>query len=82
MDEIRQLSPTLSGTKLEVRVSIWDWHFLERKAGYAKCVIYSSVVNLRFLGGPIRTFKPGKQFNVQVIVILLKGAQNLLMKIM
>ena len=66
MDEIKLLSPTLAGTKLKVSASIWDWHFLESKVGHTTTTIYTSAVNIRFLGGPIMVFKPGKPLDIQV----------------
>lgn len=67
MEEIREvLGDDIADTDVYVHANVYDWYGIETQSysGYAK--IISSVPQMRFLGGKIRTFKPGHFLNVHV----------------
>jgi len=66
LDDIRNLTSRLAGTTLRVSATVWDWDHLEEKSNTASTVIIESGAFIKFLGGKVRTFKPGQPFNVYV----------------
>ena len=68
MSEIREHTSDLPGTKLKVTAKVNDWYELEEQPGYGTTEIVADTYRIRFLGGKVRTFKPGTAFEVYVSV--------------
>ena len=66
LDDIRNVTSTLVGSVLRVTATIWDWEFLEEKTNVATSTVIDSGAYIRFLGGAVRTFKPGQSLDVYV----------------
>ena len=68
MSEIKEHTSDLPGTKLKVTATVYDWYELEEQPGYGTTEIVADTYRIRFLGGKVRTFKPGTAFEVYVSV--------------
>ena len=68
MSEIKKHTSQLAGTKLKATVTVKDWYEIEVQPGKGTTHIIEDTFRIRFLGGKVRTFKPGTAFNVYVSV--------------
>lgn len=66
MSEIEKHSSDLPGTKLKATVTVKDWYEIEVQPGKGTTEIIADKYRIRFLGGKVRTFKPGTAFEVYV----------------
>lgn len=66
LEDIANFTKKLVGTELFIRAIVWDFYYEMDRVGQGKALIMDDVVRLRFLGGPIRVFKPGVPFDVYV----------------
>ena len=66
LEEMREFVQYLAGTELMVTASLQHWFGLEPKTGTSYSWIYSSTPHIKFVGGRVRTFKPGHPLNVYV----------------
>jgi hypothetical protein len=46
--------------------TLYDYYYLESLTGTAVTHVYKDGIKLAVLGRPVRTFKPGVPFNIQV----------------
>ncbi|XP_074646935.1 CD109 antigen-like [Tubulanus polymorphus] len=76
MDELRYVTGTdeLENHEVWVNATVRDWFLLENQTSWAYSYIYGSEVHLTFLGGKVRTFKPGMIFTAYLAVARLDGA--------
>lgn len=51
-------------------ITVQDWFFNMTQLGYASTIIFSSEIKLRWVGDPIRTFKPDTTFAATVSIII------------
>jgi len=67
MSEVLAVNPDLPGTELVVHAAILDWYGLEYKDdAVAYCFVQKRGYKIEFLGGNVRTFKPGSRFPAYV----------------
>ena len=66
LDQIEKCTNKLAGTKLKISASVTDWHLLHTREAVSYTHIYSSEMKYKFVGGLVRTFKPGAVFPVYV----------------
>ena len=71
MDELKRAAGgNIADREIHVNISIFDWNLLINRTGSASAYVYSRKITLKFLGDPIRTFKPGMPFKVYVSSLL------------
>ena len=56
--------------------TLYDYYYLESLTGTAVTHVYKDGIKLAVLGRPVRTFKPGIPFNIQVHIRLSKFKCN------
>ncbi|ESO98375.1 hypothetical protein LOTGIDRAFT_231429 [Lottia gigantea] len=78
MEEIKELSGrrmigSLVDSELLFHVNVSDWDSGENRTGKASTIIFDSKIKLRWIGDPIRTFKPDSVLKVAVAVTNFDG---------
>ncbi|XP_046585013.1 LOW QUALITY PROTEIN: murinoglobulin-1-like [Haliotis rubra] len=79
IEEIRQLADriipgqNLVDCELVMSVNVSDWHSGLNRTGVASTIIFNSNVKLKWVGGPVRTFKPNSIITVAVAVMKYDG---------
>ncbi|KAH9502244.1 hypothetical protein Btru_070510 [Bulinus truncatus] len=64
---------SLAGNEFMFFANITDWYSGLNRTGWASTILYEDEIKLNWVGGNIRTFKPGSLFKVQVAVSHFDG---------
>ncbi|CAG5133427.1 unnamed protein product, partial [Candidula unifasciata] len=64
---------TLVDSEVTFFANVTDWYSGINRTGWASTIIYSNKIKLRWIGGNVRTFKPGSILKVQVAVSQYDG---------
>ena len=78
MDEIQEMvsksnlkkidRSSAANLELHVKAQVHDWYLLQNQTGEAISVIYGRHVDMKLLGDPSRTFKPGFPVSIYVSI--------------
>ncbi|XP_064641488.1 CD109 antigen-like isoform X2 [Lineus longissimus] len=76
LDELRYAAQTnnIFGYEIFVNVSISSWWYLQNMTGWAYSYIYSSEIELNFLGNEVVPFKPGMMFSCYLAASRMDGS--------
>ena len=66
IEEISEYTDRLPGTVIDVTATVMDVQSLQTRSETTQTVIKDRSIYVEFLGGPVRTFKPGVPFVVYV----------------
>ena len=68
MAELTEINDDTRPVEKEIHVSVrvFDWFLMENQTGFSICIIHSHRVEMKLLGDPSRTFKPGYPITVYV----------------
>ncbi|VDD75471.1 unnamed protein product [Mesocestoides corti] len=69
--------PSLANMDVWANVSVTNWWEGETRGGWAFTQIFSANSNIKFLGGDVRSYKPGMYFTAYMVIFTADGQQPL-----
>ncbi|VDO00228.1 unnamed protein product [Rodentolepis nana] len=69
--------PSLANMDIWANVSVLNWWENDVHSGWAYTQIFSANSNIKFLGGDVRTYKPGMYFTAFMVIFTADGHQPL-----
>ncbi|KAM7536349.1 hypothetical protein Aperf_G00000084793 [Anoplocephala perfoliata] len=69
--------PSLANMDIWANVSVYNWWEGDTNSGWAYTQIFSANSNIKFLGGDVRTYKPGMYFTAYMVIFTADGQQPL-----
>ena len=66
LSHLEKFTHDLAGAEIGLYAEVYDWNFMENKTQKAHTIILSHEPQIKFIGGRVRTFKPGQPLDVYV----------------